>query len=68
MTEVEMKRMSIVGPGLKERMTQLYTENMNYCHNRITTSKYTKWNFLYKNIHEQFSKKANLYFLLMGVL
>ena len=43
-----MKKMSIIVSNKSDRKTGIYTENMEYCHNRILTSKYTKWNFLYK--------------------
>jgi len=36
--------------------------------NEITTSKYTKANFLPKNLATQFSKAANVYFLFMMIL
>lgn len=36
--------------------------------NGIQTNKYTKWNFLPKNMMEQFSKKANIYFLFIGIM
>lgn len=36
--------------------------------NKISTCKYTMWNFLPKNILLQFSKLANLYFLLVLAL
>jgi len=36
--------------------------------NRITTSKYTVWNFLPKNLFEQFRRIANFYFLIVGLI
>ena len=36
--------------------------------NSIQTNKYTKWNFMPKNLLEQFSKKANIYFLFIGIM
>ena len=36
--------------------------------NSIQTNKYTNWNFLPKNLLEQFSKKANIYFLFIGIM
>jgi phospholipid-transporting ATPase len=35
--------------------------------NSISTSKYTCFSFIPKNLWEQFSKMANLYFLIMGL-
>jgi len=36
--------------------------------NRIKTTRYTPWNFIPKNIFEQFQRVANLYFLLIAIL
>ncbi|KAI8054207.1 hypothetical protein BDF22DRAFT_742133 [Syncephalis plumigaleata] len=36
--------------------------------NRIKTTKYTVWNFLPKNLFEQFRRAANVYFLFMAAL
>lgn len=36
--------------------------------NSIQTNKYTKWNFLPRNMLEQFSKRANIYFLFIGIM
>ncbi|KRX01550.1 P-type ATPase, cytoplasmic domain N [Pseudocohnilembus persalinus] len=38
------------------------------CNNGISTSKYTWYNFLPKNLMEQFSKLANVYFLIFGYI
>jgi magnesium-transporting ATPase (P-type) len=40
----------------------------NYATNEVITSKYTWWSFLPKNLIEQFSNLANVYFLLIGIL
>ncbi|KNE64610.1 phospholipid-translocating P-type ATPase, flippase [Allomyces macrogynus ATCC 38327] len=39
-----------------------------YCANAIRTAKYSVWTFLPRNLAEQFSKVANLYFLMIIVL
>ncbi|XP_071922901.1 phospholipid-transporting ATPase 2 [Coffea arabica] len=39
-----------------------------YCDNRISNRKYTVWNFLPKNLWEQFSRFMNQYFLLIACL
>lgn len=44
------------------------TEEEKYPNNEICTSKYTFLTFIPKNIIEQFSKMANFYFLIIGVL
>uniref|UniRef100_A0A8B9QK01 Phospholipid-transporting ATPase n=1 Tax=Apteryx owenii TaxID=8824 RepID=A0A8B9QK01_APTOW len=36
-----------------------------FCDNRIVSSKYTIWNFLPKNLFEQFRRIANFYFLII---
>ncbi|XP_053328635.1 phospholipid-transporting ATPase IG isoform X1 [Spea bombifrons] len=36
-----------------------------YCDNRIVSSKYTVWNFIPKNLFEQFRRIANFYFLII---
>ncbi|XP_036744085.2 phospholipid-transporting ATPase IG isoform X6 [Manis pentadactyla] len=36
-----------------------------FCGNRIVSSKYTLWNFLPKNLFEQFRRIANFYFLII---
>lgn len=39
-----------------------------FCTNRVVSSKYTLWNFLPKNLFEQFRRVANFYFLvIMGI-
>lgn len=42
--------------------------NNIYCDNRISNRKYTVWNFLPKNLWEQFSRFINQYFLLIACL
>eukprot|EP01113_Clastostelium_recurvatum_P002109 TRINITY_DN1087_c0_g1_i3.p1 TRINITY_DN1087_c0_g1~~TRINITY_DN1087_c0_g1_i3.p1 ORF type:complete len:1128 (-),score=322.94 TRINITY_DN1087_c0_g1_i3:54-3437(-) len=39
-----------------------------YAHNRITTTKYTLYNFLPKNLFEQFRRITNIYFLLICII
>ncbi|CAN1230877.1 Phospholipid-transporting ATPase 2 [Linum perenne] len=39
-----------------------------YCDNRVSNRKYTFWNFLPKNLWEQFSRFMNQYFLLIACL
>ncbi|GLG92822.1 ATP8B4 protein [Gryllus bimaculatus] len=42
--------------------------NAGFPDNRVITSKYTLWNFLPKNLFEQFRRIANFYFLCMTIL
>jgi len=44
------------------------TTDSRFKFNKIITSKYTKYTFLPKNLFEQFSKMANVYFLFILVL
>ncbi|XP_060264244.1 phospholipid-transporting ATPase IG isoform X16 [Ovis aries] len=39
-----------------------------FCDNRIISSKYTLWNFLPKNLFEQFRRIANFYFLIIFLI
>mmetsp|Transcript_31469 Transcript_31469/g.76780 ORF Transcript_31469/g.76780 Transcript_31469/m.76780 type:complete len:1236 (-) Transcript_31469:171-3878(-) len=36
--------------------------------NYVSTTRYTWWNFIFKNLYEQFQKAANFYFLVMAVI
>ncbi|XP_074657516.1 phospholipid-transporting ATPase IF-like isoform X2 [Tubulanus polymorphus] len=40
----------------------------HYVNNKIISSKYTLWNFLPKNLFEQFQRIANFYFLCIGII
>jgi phospholipid-transporting ATPase len=42
--------------------------DLQVCDNSIKTSKYTSLNFLPKNLIVQFSKVANVYFLIIGIM
>ena len=44
------------------------TNPRDYLNNRIKTSKYTLLTFLPKNLIEQFSKLANVYFLIISFM
>ena len=39
-----------------------------YPNNEIHSNKYTKWNFIPKNLLTQFSKLANIYFVVICIL
>ncbi|XP_024530611.1 phospholipid-transporting ATPase 2 isoform X2 [Selaginella moellendorffii] len=39
-----------------------------YCNNRVSNTKYNLWNFLPKNLWEQFGRFMNKYFLLIAIL
>lgn len=40
----------------------------HFLHNRVTTAKYTMWTFFPKFFREQFSKYANLFFLVISCI
>ncbi|XP_062573567.1 phospholipid-transporting ATPase IF-like [Saccostrea cucullata] len=42
--------------------------HQHYPNNRVVSSKYTVWNFIPKNLFEQFRRIANFYFLCVGVI
>ncbi|CAK0900367.1 unnamed protein product [Prorocentrum cordatum] len=50
------------------RTVDLFKSGHSFCDNKIVTSHYTVANFLPKNLIEQLSKPANLYFLYLMVL
>ena len=53
-------------PKVEENVTRCCFANepdLSYPNNSISTSKYNFVNFIPKNLAEQFSKMANLYFL-----
>lgn len=43
-------------------------QQQKYPDNRVVTSKYTVWNFLPKNLFEQFRRAANFYFLCVAII
>jgi hypothetical protein len=43
-------------------------EDGNYCSNEVVTAKYTAANFTFKFLMEEFSKVANVYFLVVCCL
>jgi phospholipid-transporting ATPase len=54
---------SKVGTKTVNVLPQRDDMNRGFWGNKIRTSKYTIWSFLPKNLYEQFSKLANVYFL-----
>eukprot|EP01125_Pyxidicula_operculata_P015545 TRINITY_DN5283_c0_g1_i3.p1 TRINITY_DN5283_c0_g1~~TRINITY_DN5283_c0_g1_i3.p1 ORF type:complete len:1033 (-),score=147.87 TRINITY_DN5283_c0_g1_i3:441-3539(-) len=43
-------------------------ESYEYCSNQTVTTKYTPYNFIFKNLLEQFRRVANFYFLVVCVI
>ena len=43
-------------------------EQVVYPDNLVKTSKYTIWNFLPRNLYEQFRRVASFYFLCIGII
>ena len=52
----------------KELETQYHDRLKRNLSNVVKTTKYTIWNFLPKNLFEQFHRFANIYFLLIAIL
>mmetsp|Transcript_30701 Transcript_30701/g.77025 ORF Transcript_30701/g.77025 Transcript_30701/m.77025 type:complete len:1146 (-) Transcript_30701:11-3448(-) len=46
------------------------TENsrVNYVTNYLRTTKYTLWNFLFKNLYEQLKRVANIFFIVIAII
>eukprot|EP00440_Ansanella_granifera_P053764 gb/GFBE01058283.1/.p1 GENE.gb/GFBE01058283.1/~~gb/GFBE01058283.1/.p1 ORF type:complete len:1130 (+),score=313.78 gb/GFBE01058283.1/:1-3390(+) len=55
-------------PAATSRNVTFGQEDLTLCDNKVITSHYTPATFIPKNLMEQFSKPANLYFLLLTVL
>ncbi|XP_054845452.1 phospholipid-transporting ATPase VD [Eublepharis macularius] len=58
----------IVIPHLECFKEEYEKVSKRYKNNRIRTTKYTLWNFIPRNLFEQFHRVANLYFLFIVVL
>ncbi|EGR33523.1 phospholipid-translocating p-type flippase family protein, putative [Ichthyophthirius multifiliis] len=54
--------------NIEQRRIKIGENNLKYPSNQIRTSRYTIISFLPLNLFEQFSKLANIYFLVMGFL
>ena len=65
-----VKRQSVGGRSFRKVYVCDEAQNgpSNFCSNDIRTSKYTVYNFVFKNLWVQFQKLANVYFLFAGVL
>lgn len=53
---------------MPNRSIRMNVPDNDVCDNRIKTSKYTIYNFLPLNLLVQFSKVANVYFLIIGIM
>lgn len=53
---------------MPNRSIRMNVPDNDVCDNRIKTSKYTMYNFLPLNLLVQFSKVANVYFLIIGIM
>ncbi|PRP86622.1 hypothetical protein PROFUN_05101 [Planoprotostelium fungivorum] len=47
---------------------QIKNVESKFCDNRVSTTKYTWWNFIPKNLYEQFHRLANFFFLITAIL
>jgi len=55
-------------PGAQRDIAFLQHGGIEFAGNHVITSHYTAWNFIPKNLAEQFSKPANLYFAFLTIL
>lgn len=53
---------------IDSRVVQVASPQDFFVDNSISTTKYNRYNFLIKNLSEQFSKAANIYFLILAIL
>ena len=55
---------------VKNFQEQIHSKQRGFlvCKNSVSTSKYTFYNFLFLNLGQQFSRLANVYFLIIAVL
>jgi len=63
-----MSKRKSIWEDLPDREIKFNETTQNFQHNKINTSKYTLKTFIPKNFIEQFSKMANIYFLIIGIL
>lgn len=66
--EVEIPRRKFEVNTIYDKLYLKQNPDKRFIGNRITTSKYNCLTFLPKNLFEQFSKMANTYFLIMGLM
>ncbi|KNB45459.1 phospholipid-translocating p-type ATPase [Blastocystis sp. subtype 4] len=52
----------------KTRYVSVNHENPGFSTNVVVNTKYTPWNFVFKNLFEQFRQPMNCYFLLIAIL
>ncbi len=53
---------------MPNRSVRMNDPDHEVCDNRIKTCKYTAYNFIPLNLFIQFSKVANVYFLIIGIM
>ena len=49
-------------------MRHVCQQHAGFCDNSIRTAKYSRYNFVPRNLFEQFRRVANMYFLLLSIL
>lgn len=60
---------TLLGPSIhRMRIVTAQVSDEKFCSNEIRTSHYTPYNFVFKNLWQQFQRAANVYFLLIGCL
>lgn len=61
-------RWAITTNRVPAKYTTAIQNQKQYPKNGIKTTKYTKWNFLFKNLFEQFHRYANIYFVFICII
>ncbi|KYR01098.1 transmembrane protein [Tieghemostelium lacteum] len=57
-----------VNPSSIENPNHQHLFHKSFCKNEITTTKYTRYNFIFKNLFEQFKRLTNIYFLVICII
>ena len=54
--------------GDSNRIVQIRGDHPDFASNKVVTSRYTWYNFIFKNLWLQFNKVANIYFLVLACI
>ncbi|KAM7451065.1 putative phospholipid-transporting ATPase IF [Porites harrisoni] len=66
--EDEWRTVYVLNRYPSDEHADIEQKQRRYANNVIVTSKYTIWNFIPKNLFEQFRRIANFYFLCIGII
>eukprot|EP00002_Diphylleia_rotans_P002255 TRINITY_DN1142_c0_g1_i3.p1 TRINITY_DN1142_c0_g1~~TRINITY_DN1142_c0_g1_i3.p1 ORF type:complete len:1128 (-),score=228.66 TRINITY_DN1142_c0_g1_i3:381-3764(-) len=56
------------GAAVENRSIRIGDHHQHYCKNQVVTSKYHIWDFIPRNLFEQFQRLANFYFLIIAII